>query len=140
MKILFILIIFIFSNIASANNLNFKKLADFKDPWGATFVDENHMLVTEKGGKIKLININNKNINIINHNLNFIEYGQGGLLDILFNKNFVYISYSEDRGNWKSSTSIARAIFNNKNLIFKNIFQANPPYRLWLSFWFKTCH
>ncbi len=127
MKILFILLIFIFTNIANAKNLSFKKLADLKDPWSATFVDENHMLITEKGGVIKLINITNKKIRIVNHNLNFLEYGQGGLLDILFNKNFVYISYSEDRGNWKTSTSIARAIFDNKNLIFKNIFQANPP-------------
>ena len=127
MKILFILLIFIFTNIANAKNLSFKKLANFKDPWSATFVDENHMLVTEKGGKIKLVNLDNNNISIINHNLNFLEYGQGGLLDILFNKNFVYISYSEDRGNWETSTSIARAIFDDKELIFKNIFQANPP-------------
>ena len=127
MKLLLILLPFIFSNIASAENLNFKKLVDLKDPWGSTFIDENNMLVTEKSGVIKLININNKNINLINHNLNFIEHGQGGLLDILFNKSFVYISYSENRGNWKTSTSIARAKFNNKNLIFKNIFQADPP-------------
>ena len=79
----------------------------------------------------KLININNKNINMINHNLNFIEHGQGGLLDILFNNSFVYISYSENRGNWKTSTSIAKAKFNNKNLVFKNIFQANPPINSW---------
>ena len=127
MKVFFILLFFIFSDVANAKNFNFKRLADFKDPWGSTFVDENHILVTEKGGKIKLINIDNKNISLINHNLNFIEYGQGGLLDILFNKNFVYISYSENRGNWKTSTSIAKAVFNNKKLIFKNIFQANPP-------------
>ena len=127
MKIIFILLIFIFSNIASAENLNFKKLVDLSDPWGLTFVDENNLLITEKGGAIKLINLKTKNINLINHNLNFLEYGQGGLLDILFDKNFVYVSYSENRGNWKTSTSIARAKFDKKDLIFKNIFQANPP-------------
>ena len=127
MKIFFILLTFIFSNIAIAENLNFKKLVDLKDPWGSTFIDENNILITEKSGVIKLININNKNINLIDHNLNFLEHGQGGLLDILFDNNFVYISYSENRGNWKTSTSIAKAKFNNKYLIFKNIFQANPP-------------
>ena len=127
MKILFILIILIFSNIAKAEDLNFEKLVNLKDPWGSTFIDENNILVTEKGGAIKLINIKNKNINLINHNLNFLEHGQGGLLDILFDSSYVYISYSENRGNWKTSTSIARAKFNNKKLIFKNIFQANPP-------------
>ncbi len=127
MKIIFILFIFIFSNIANATELRFKKLANLDDPWGSTFIDKNNLLITEKGGAIKLININTKSINLIKHNLNFLEYGQGGLLDILFDNDFVYISYSENRGNWKTSTSIAKAKFDNKNLIFKNIFQANPP-------------
>ena len=127
MKSIFIFLIFIFSNIAKAENLNFKKIVNLKDPWGSTFVNQNNMLITEKGGIIKLVNTENKDINLINHNLNFLEHGQGGLLDILFKDNFVYISYSENRGNWKTSTSIARAKFNNKNLVFKNIFQANPP-------------
>ncbi len=127
MKILFILFIFIFSISANAEIINFKKIIDLKDPWGSTFVDENNILITEKSGKIKLIDIKNKHLNLISHNLNFLEYGQGGLLDILFKDNFVYVSYSENRGNWKTSTSIARAKFNNKNLKFKNIFQANPP-------------
>ena len=127
MKILFILLILIFSNIAKAEDFNFKKIVDLKDPWGSTFVNQDNMLVTEKGGSIKLVNINNKIINLINHNLNFLEHGQGGLLDILFNKNFVYVAYTENRGNWKTSTSIAKAKFNNKELIFANIFQANPP-------------
>ena len=127
MKILFILLIFIFPNIASAKNLNFTKIVDLKAPWGSTFIDENNILITEKGGAIKIVNIKNKNINRINHNLNFLEHGQGGLLDIIFNNSFIYISYSENRGDWKTSTSIARSKFNKKNLIFKNIFQANPP-------------
>ena len=127
MKIFFIFLIFIFSNIASAKNFNFKKIVDLKDPWGSTFVDHNNILITEKSGIIKLVDITNKDIDLINHNLNFLEHGQGGLLDVLFNDDFIYISYSENRGNWKTSTSIAKAKFNNKNLIFKNIFQANPP-------------
>ena len=127
MKIIFILLIFIFPNIAYTESFAFKKIVDLKDPWGSTFVDKNNILITEKSGFIKLVNINNKNINLINHNLNFLEHGQGGLLDILFNDNFVYISYSENRGNWKTSTSIAKAKFNNNDLIFENIFQANPP-------------
>ena len=127
MKIFFILIIFIFSNIASAENLNFKKIIELKDPWGSTFIDENNLLITEKGGLIKLVNISNKKTNLVNHNLNFLEHGQGGLLDIIFNKNFVYIAYTENRGGWKTSTSIAKAKFDNKELIFTNIFQANPP-------------
>ena len=127
MKFFFILLSLILSNIASAENFKLKKLVDLKDPWGSAFIDEHNILITEKSGVIKLININDKHIKLINQNLNFLEHGQGGLLDILFDNNFIYISYSENRGNWKTSTSIAKAKFNDKNLIFKNIFQANPP-------------
>ena len=49
------------------------------------------------------------------------------MLDILFKDNFVYIAYTENRGNMKTSTSIAKAYFNKKKLDFKNIFQAEPP-------------
>ena len=56
-----------------------------------------------------------------------MEDGQGGLLDILHQENKVWISYTENRGNRKTSTSIALANLDKKNLVFKNIFQANPP-------------
>ena len=93
MKILFILLIFIFPNIASAKNLNFIKIVDLKAPWGSTFIDVNNILITEKGGAIKIVNIKNKNINTINHNLNFLEHGQGGLLDILFSNNRIRVNH-----------------------------------------------
>jgi len=98
-----------------------------KDPWGSTFVDENNLIITEKNGSIKLFNIKSKKITSLEHNLDFIEHGQGGLLDILYYNNYIYVSYSENRGNWKTSTSIAKSKFNNQYLNFKNIFQANPP-------------
>ena len=85
------------------------------------------MIISEKGGKIKFFDLNKKKIYEIKHNLNYLEHGQGGLLDILFKDNFIYISYTEDRGNGKTSTSVAKAKFNRQNLVFKNIFQANPP-------------
>ena len=85
------------------------------------------MLVTEQSGSIKLVNIRTKEISIVKHNLKFLEYGQGGLLDIIYQDNMVWISYSENRGNWKTSTSIAKGEFNNSEIKFENIFQANPP-------------
>ena len=90
-------------------------------------MNENELIITEKSGKIKIVNIKSNKISEVDHNLNFLEYGQGGLLDILFKDNFVYISYSENRGNWKSSTSIAKAKFDKIKLHFENIFQAEPP-------------
>ena len=122
-----VFIFFISSSISLADNLSFKEIVKLDDPWGSTFINEKELLITEKSGKIKLINIETKKISQLTHNLNYLEHGQGGLLDILFKDNFLYISYAESRGGWKTSTSIAKAKFNNKDLIFKNIFQANPP-------------
>ena len=94
---------------------------------GIYFINNNEIIITEKSGKIKIVNVNSKEVSEIKHNLNYLELGQGGLLDILYKDNFLWISYSENRGNRKTSTSIAKAKLNTKKLDFKNIFQANPP-------------
>ena len=58
-------------SISFAENLNFEKIVDLNDPWGSTFIDKNNLLITEKSGKIKLIDLNSKKISEINHNLKF---------------------------------------------------------------------
>jgi len=129
MKIFFILV-FLIINLKSfslADDFNFKKIVTLNNPWGSSFINNEEIIITEKSGKIKLANVVSKKIIEIKHNLNFLEYGQGGLLDIIYKENKLWISYTEDRGNWKTSTSIAKAKFNKKELIFQNIFQANPP-------------
>jgi glucose/arabinose dehydrogenase len=112
---------------AYAENLKFTKIIDLDKPWGSSFIRDNEMIVTEKSGKIKIINIKNGNVTKVQHNLNFLETGQGGLLDIVYKDNYLWISYTENRGNSQTSTSIARGKFNKEKIDFKNIFQANPP-------------
>ena len=124
---LFTFIFLSFISISFAENLKFKKITSLNNPWGSSFISNDEIIVTEKGGKIKIVNILTSNQKEIEHNLNFLEDGQGGLLDILYKNNFIYISYTEDRGDRKSSTSIAKAKLNKEKLLFKNIFQANPP-------------
>ena len=127
-KVLFLtLLIFFFNSKSFSQNYNFQKLAKLDGPWGSSFLNKDELIITEKSGKIKIVNIKSNKISEVDHNLNFLDYGQGGLLDILFKDNFVYISYSENRGNWKSSTSIAKAKFDKIKLNFENIFQAEPP-------------
>ena len=124
---LFKFIFLSFISISFAENLKFKKITSLNNPWGSSFISNDEIIITEKGGKIKIVNILTSNQKEIEHNLNFLEDGQGGLLDILYKNNFIYISYTEDRGDRKSSTSIAKAKLNKEKLLFKNIFQANPP-------------
>ena len=122
-----IFLLLIFSSASFSENYKFQKLVDLKNPWGSSFINNNELIVTEKSGKIKVVNINSKKVSEIEHNLNFLEDGQGGLLDILYKDNLIWISYTEKRGNLKTSTSIAKAKLNKKELKFKNIFQAEPP-------------
>jgi len=122
-----ILIIVIFSTKSFSENYKFTKIAKLKNPWSASFISNNEMIITEKEGKIKIINLNSKEIYDIKHNLNYLVHGQGGLLDIIYKNENLWISYTEDRGDWKTSTSIAKAKINKNKLNFKNIFQANPP-------------
>ncbi len=122
-----LIIIFFFSSSLYAGEFKLKKIVSLDEPWGSSFINESDLIITEKKGKIKIVNINSREILEVIHNLNFKDYGQGGLLDIIYKENILWISYSEDRGDWKTSTSIAKADFDRKNLIFKNIFQAHPP-------------
>ena len=128
MKILinFLIIFFISINL-NASDFTLKKIINLNEPWGSTFLNNNELLITEKSGKILIVNLKDKKSKIISHNLKVLEYGQGGLLDIIVRDNIVWVSYSEDRGNYKTSTSIARGDFNRDNIIFENIFQAYPP-------------
>jgi len=103
-------------------------------PWSLTFVNETNVLITEKHGSIIQLNLATKEKKEIKNDLQILAYNQGGLLDILYHKNTVYVSYSEKRGNTEnqnriglSSTSIAKAEFNNDYLFFSNIFRAEPP-------------
>jgi glucose/arabinose dehydrogenase len=126
-----LLVIIVLSLLWSGNtysqNLKFTKIVNLDDPWGFSFINDYELVITLKGGKIKIINLKTKSVSAVDHNLNFSEVGQGGLLDIIYKEEYFWISYTENRGDYKTSTSIARGKFNRDKINFKNIFQANPP-------------
>ena len=128
-KIIIILIIY----FGQSYNLSFgeSKLEEvikgLNNPWSLSFIEDKNVLVTEKSGNLLKINLISKKINHFNHNLNILEDGQGGLLEVVYKNNEVFVSYSENRGEGKSSTSVAKALINNSYLNFKNIFKAEPP-------------
>ena len=125
---IFFLIFFYFSTNVYAQLFRLEKIIDGLDePWSLSFVNNENILITEKPGKLYSFNLKNKKISEIKHDLNFLEYGQGGLLDVLYKDQYVYISYSENRGNWTTSTSVAKGKFNQDNIQFTNIFRAEPP-------------
>ena len=126
-KLIIFLFLFTFSNSYSSE-IQFEKIFDdLNKPWSLSFIDKENVIITEKTGKLLTLNLKDKNINEIKHNLSLISLGQGGLLDVLYKDNTIYISYSENRGNWETSTSVAKGIFDKEKIVFKNIFRAEPP-------------
>jgi glucose/arabinose dehydrogenase len=125
--IVFSIICHLSSNVY-AQEFKLEKIVDgLNEPWSLSFIDDENILFTEKPGKLYSLNLKNKKISEIKHDLKFLEYGQGGLLDVLYRDQYVYISYSENRGNWTTSTSVAKGKLNKDNIQFINIFRAEPP-------------
>ena len=125
--LIFSIYFFYFQNLSSIEPKLEEVIKGLNNPWSLSFMNEKNILITEKSGNLLKINLTNKKINKFKHNLNVQVDGQGGLLEVLFNNNEVYVSYSENRGNGKSSTSVAKALIENSVLNFKNIFRAEPP-------------
>jgi hypothetical protein len=56
-KALLFLLICLFSQVSFASDIKISKIVDLEDPWGSTFINDKELIITEKIGKIKLINI-----------------------------------------------------------------------------------
>ena len=102
-------------------------ISGMDSPWSFSFISENRIIISEKPGNLIIVNLDNKKIKRVNHNLKILEDGQGGLLEVLYYEEKVYVSYSENRENGNSSTSVAVANFSENKLDFRNIFRAEPP-------------
>ena len=128
MKKLLILILFLTSNAFA--DINLSKIKDgLNKPWSISIIDKGKYLITEKPGNIILFNEKDGTTKIISHNLNLLEDGQGGLLDILYEDGYVYVTFSENISKGSTSTSLSIAKFNENKLNFKNIFRSIPPIK-----------
>ena len=122
-QIKFYYIVFFFISTVSYADIN-KEFEIWKSNFKKVALENN---ISEKTFDIVRIDMNNGNKYFLEHNLDFYNYGQGGLLDILYKDGYVYVSYSEDRESGNSSTSIARGLYIENKIDFQNIFQAEPP-------------
>ena len=129
-KIIITIFIILCSVQAYAKNFNLEKVLENLDkPWSLSFIDINELILTEKKGNLLIYNLQNKKLINVKHNLSVLDSGQGGLLDVLYHKGEVYVSYSENRGDLRTSTSVAKGVIRNHQINFKNIFRAEPPIR-----------
>ena len=86
----------------------------FEHPWGVTSLNNEEMIITEKGGGLFKFNKKTAAKTLINHNIQHIEYKpggkQGGLLDVYFHPNdeYLYFTYSYNHDGKFSSSAVAK--------------------------------
>ncbi|MEZ8246300.1 PQQ-dependent sugar dehydrogenase [Vibrio splendidus] len=87
-------------------------------PWGLAYINDNSMLVTEKSGVIKHIDLKTGDQNTLFRLPNVWAKGQGGLLDIAlspFENGKFYVTYSKDVDG-EGVTTLASANYSNNEI------------------------
>lgn len=101
-------------------------------PWGMTVLPDGRLLVTERDGRLRYIDKNGAVSPAITGLPELVVAGQGGLLDVLADKDFasnqrIFLSYSEPGANNTSSTAVASAVLRDNQLTdLKVIFSQQP--------------
>jgi glucose/arabinose dehydrogenase len=85
-----------------------------RNPWGLAMLPDGRMLVTEKGGTLRVVEQNGKVSSPLTGVPPVDASGQGGLLDVALDPGFasnrlVYLSYSEPGPNGTAGTAALRA-------------------------------
>ncbi|MBJ6124797.1 PQQ-dependent sugar dehydrogenase [Microvirga splendida] len=109
---------------------------NLQNPWGLAFLPDNRMLVTERAGRLRIIEADGTLSDPISGLPKLAVRGQGGLLDVALDPNFaqnrlVYLSYAEDRGEGRAGTSVAKARLSEDRKALESlqvIFRQEPSY------------
>lgn len=89
------------------------EVATFDEPWAMTFLPDGRLLVTEKEGKLKLLDVASKRVGEIS-GVPAVDYGgQGGFGDVVLHPKFasnglVYLSYAEKGDGDTRGGAVAR--------------------------------
>ena len=102
----------------------------FSHPWGISVFDNDEVLITERGGHLFKVNIENGSTIKISNLPEVFNVRQGGLLDVLVDKESVsernvYICYSSKVAGGSSTTLMAGTLKEDKLISKKILFKSN---------------
>jgi aldose sugar dehydrogenase len=99
---------------ATAAEFTVEKVATgLVNPWGLQFLPDGRMLVTERAGRLRIVDRDGKLSDPITGVPEVYVQQQGGLLDVALDPKFadnrlIYVSFSEPRGGPTNATAVAR--------------------------------
>lgn len=93
----------------------------FNVPWSMAFISRQELLITERNGSLKLLDLKSRETRIVDGIPPVYAKGQGGLLDIAMPPDYkkdgwLYFTYSQPVGG-SGVTALARAKFNGSSLV-----------------------
>ena len=109
---------------------------NLQNPWGLAFLPDNRMLVTERPGRLRIVDAEGQLSEPLKGLPRIAARGQGGLLDVALDPNFaqnrlIYLSFAEDRGEGRAGTSVARARLGAEGTALEDtqvVFRQEPSY------------
>lgn len=115
-----VVFLFLFASIFSILAISSTKVTKISSNlgvvWGMTFLDENNMLISQKKGKISLLDLKSKTITNIKNVPKVFNKGQAGLFDIQNKNAWIYLTYAKNI-NGKGATTLARAKLDKDSLV-----------------------
>lgn len=107
-----------------------------QNPWGLAFLPGGRMIVTERPGRVRIVNADGSLSQPLSGAPRVDARGQGGLLDIALDpkfaeNRFVYLSFSEPQEGGRNSTAVARARLGNAGGALENtsvIWRQEPAF------------
>ena len=101
-------------------------------PWALAFLPDGRLLVTERPGRLRIVDRNGKLSQPLAGVPRVLAQGQGGLLDVALDPDFarnktIYLSYSEPGDNRNAGTAVARATFGDAALTDVRVIYRQQP-------------
>ena len=119
MRVVFLLLLTIFPIFANVTVTNIA--SNLGVVWGMTFLDENNLLISQKDGRISLLDLKSQTISKIQNVPKVFYKGQAGLLDIQKKDEWIYITYVKNINGFGATTIARTKLKNNRLVDFKDL-------------------